>query len=282
MTITNIHGRREQLDSARVVSVINIAGIYDNGISNNGVEASIQGSTSTLVVDSVSLEDDDRLALIAQTNPAHNGMYKVTGIGTAFKLIRVNDFQSAHQMRAGQYFYTEAGAGSGPDTGAGLGFTLIEPSPTAVGIDAVTFVANAQTGGGGFFAFEETITQQEMSGVSPEHVLIAAPTPTAQFRIYAMWVAFSADLFTSTAPGGSTLEIDGGTALLAEMDLTLLRTDISNTAWGHSFLLGFFPTDAMNTLTLAGHGLVIHPASTSFADEAGGQFVISGLAEQIA
>ncbi len=130
------------LTPVRLVSSSNIAGTYYNGPNNNGVGATLTIAASSLTVDSVLVAVGDRILLHTQTSTYQQGIYVVTSIGSTVVLTRAEDQQSIEQMKAGQYVF--AGAGS---THAGNGYTLIEPLPQVIGIDAITFNADPSAGG---------------------------------------------------------------------------------------------------------------------------------------
>lgn len=123
----------QQLTSARVVDVANLAAVYLNGPLNNGVGATLTpAAPAALVIDGVTLALNDRVLLTAQTNANENGIYIVTS--TNWVLTRSADFQNIEQLKAGQFLSINAG------TAAGNIWVLVEPLPAHFGTDALTFV----------------------------------------------------------------------------------------------------------------------------------------------
>lgn len=123
----NVNGN---LTAARVVAEVNIAGAYFNGPSNNGVGATITGTASTLTIDSVVVNNGDRILLQAQSLANENGIYDAAISGVNFVLTRADDFQCAEQVREGFYIFIGAGTVNG-----GSCFVVVEPLPQTFGID---------------------------------------------------------------------------------------------------------------------------------------------------
>lgn len=130
------------LTPVRLVSTSNIAGTYYNGPNNNGVGATLTVAASSLTVDSVVVAVGDRILLQTQTATYQQGIYIVYSIGSTVVLQRAEDQQSLEQLKAGQY--VAVGAGS---VNAGNFFTLVEPLPQAIGVDAIVFNADPSAGG---------------------------------------------------------------------------------------------------------------------------------------
>lgn len=133
------------LTPVRLVSVANIAGTYNNGPSNNGVGATLTIAASSLTVDSVVAAEGDRILLQVQTNTNEQGIYIVKSIGTTVVLQRAADQQEAEQLKAG--LYVSVGAGS---LRAGNIYTVVEPLPAVMGIDATVWSADPSAGGVSF------------------------------------------------------------------------------------------------------------------------------------
>lgn len=130
------------LTPVRLVSTSNIAGTYYNGPSNNGVGATLTIAASSLTVDSVVCVVGDRLLLQTQTNTNEQGIYVVNSIGSTVVLQRAADQQNIEQMKAGQY--VSVGAGS---VSAGNFYSLVEPLPAQLGVNALVFNADPSAGG---------------------------------------------------------------------------------------------------------------------------------------
>lgn len=130
------------LTPVRLVSTSNISGTYYNGPTNNGVGATLTISASSLTIDSVLVKVGDRVLLQTQTNTNEQGIYVVNSIGSTVVLQRAADQQSAEQLKAGQY--VSVGAGS---VNAGNFYSLVEPLPAILGINALVFNADPSAGG---------------------------------------------------------------------------------------------------------------------------------------
>ena len=135
----------EGLSAVRVADTSNLAGIYFNGQTNNGVGATLTvTATGALVIDGVTLISGDSVLLQAQSSANENGIYLVsnpgaTGINPI--LTRRSDQQNIEQIRAGQY--VSVGAGS---LEAGNFYTVVEPLPARFGIDNFVFNADPSAG----------------------------------------------------------------------------------------------------------------------------------------
>ncbi len=133
------------LTPVRLVSVANISGTYYNGPNNNGVGATFTIAASSLTIDSVLAAVGDRILLQTQTNTYEQGIYIVKSIGSTVVLERSEDMQSREQMKAG--LYASVGAGS---LRAGNFYSLVEPLPNIIGVDAIVFNADPSAGGVSF------------------------------------------------------------------------------------------------------------------------------------
>ena len=133
------------LTPVRLASTSNVSGTYYNGPNNNGVGATLTIAASSLTVDSVVAKVGDRILLQTQSTTYQQGIYVVLSIGSTVVLQRASDMQSIEQMKAG--LYVAVGAGS---VNAGNFYTLVEPLPQAIGVDAITFNADPSAGGVSF------------------------------------------------------------------------------------------------------------------------------------
>lgn len=127
---------QQQLTGCQLVGSGNVAGVYFNGINNNGLGATITTSSPTLTLDSVPVNNNDSVLLTGQTSSFQNGIYVVSGVGSIVVLTRRPDFQSPSQMLPG--FFVPIAAGS---ANAGAIFILVSPQVQQVGVSAITFVA---------------------------------------------------------------------------------------------------------------------------------------------
>src|SRR3954471_21930507 len=82
-----------KMQSCRAASTATIAGTYANGTA--GVGATIAAGGTTLTVDGTAMANADRVLLKNQTAAANNGIYTVSGIGTAVVLTRSIDADTA-------------------------------------------------------------------------------------------------------------------------------------------------------------------------------------------
>lgn len=82
---------------------------------------------SSLKVDGVTLADGSRLLLKDQTDPVENGIYEVSGIGTAYVLTRSWDMASDSTAVSGSYIHVIGGTING-----GSSYTLTTPNPITV------------------------------------------------------------------------------------------------------------------------------------------------------
>lgn len=124
----------QQITGARLCSVSNIAGTYSNGASNNGIGATLTIAASTLTIDGVACVNDNSVLLTGQTNGYENGIYVVSGVGSAVVLTRRADFQEFTQMVPGYYLTIAAGSSL-----SGSIFTVVEPQVQFVGVDDIVF-----------------------------------------------------------------------------------------------------------------------------------------------
>ena len=124
----------QQITGVRACSVSNIAGTYNNGPSNNGIGATLTLAASTLTIDGVVIVNDNSVLLTGQTSAFQNGIYLVSGVGSAVVLTRRSDFQEFSQMVPGYYLTVAAGTSL-----SGSIFTVVEPQVQRVGVDAIVF-----------------------------------------------------------------------------------------------------------------------------------------------
>jgi hypothetical protein len=133
------------LTPVRLASTSNISGTYFNGTTNNGVGATLTVAASSLTIDSVACAVGDRVLLQTQTNTNEQGVYVVNSIGSTVVLQRSADQQNIEQMRGGMSIAVAAGS-----VNAGNFYTLVEPLPARLGIDALVFNADPSAGGVSF------------------------------------------------------------------------------------------------------------------------------------
>lgn len=159
------------LTPVRLVSIANIAGTYNNGPSNDGVGATLTIAASSLTIDSVVCVVGDRVLLQTQTATNEQGVYIVKSIGSTVVLQRSADQQEREQFKAGQYI--SVGAGS---LRAGNIYSVVEPLPNIVGIDAIVY--NSDPSGGGVTFSGGASTANALSVFSDTAGNIKAATTT--------------------------------------------------------------------------------------------------------
>lgn len=159
------------LTPVRLVSTTNLAGTYYNGPNNNGVGATLTIAASTLTIDSVLCMVGDRILLQTQTNTWEQGIYIVELIASTVVLQRAADQQCIEQMKAGEY--VAVGAGS---VNAGNFYTLVEPLPQTLGVDAIVFNADPSAAAVSFSG--GPATANELAVFSDTDGDIKAPTTT--------------------------------------------------------------------------------------------------------
>lgn len=161
------------LTPVRLASTSNIAGTYYNGPNNNGVGATLTVAASSLTVDSVVTAVGDRILLQTQTNTYEQGIYVVESIGSTVVLQRADDQQNVEQLKAGEY--VAVGAGS---VNAGNFYTLVEPLPQTIGVDAITFNADPSAGGVSFSGGASTANALPVFSDTSGNIKAATTTAT--------------------------------------------------------------------------------------------------------
>jgi len=205
------------LTPVRVVSTSNISGTYNNGPANNGVGATLTIAASSLTIDSVVCNVGDRVLLQTQTNTNEQGIYVVNSIGSTVVLQRSADQQSLEQMRAGQY--VSVGAGS---VNAGNFYSIVEPLPAILGVNALVFNADPSAGGVSF-----------SGGASTANALPVFSDTSGNIKAA-----------TTTVTLGQALSITG--ALTATGAIQSTTGNITAGSSGHAGTVTSFPATASN------------------------------------
>lgn len=161
------------LTPVRLVSTSNIAGTYYNGPNNNGVGATLTVAASSLTIDSVLCAVGDRVLLHTQTTTYQQGIYVVQSIGSTVVLERSDDQQNIEQLKAGEY--VAVGAGS---VNAGNFYTLVEPLPQVIGVDAIVFNADPSAGGVSFSGGASTANALAVFSDTSGNIKAATTTTT--------------------------------------------------------------------------------------------------------
>lgn len=133
----------QELNPVRVATDTNLAGLYYNGESNNGIGATLIYSFAPppLVIDSVTLKIGDRILLTNQTNAYENGIYDLVAEDElTTTLRRADDFNSPLNMTPTHTIKTQDGS-----VHKGISWIVTAPGVNQVGVDGITF----QRGGAG-------------------------------------------------------------------------------------------------------------------------------------
>ncbi len=91
---------------------------------------------ATLTIDGVSLSNLDRVLLKNQTLPAENGIYEITGLGTAYALARSSDANSSSAFKINMAVAISEGA-----VNADKIFQITSDVPIDLGVTSITFTA---------------------------------------------------------------------------------------------------------------------------------------------
>jgi len=203
------------LTPVRLVSTSNVAGTYYNGPNNNGVGATLTIAATSLTIDSVVANVGDRILLQDQTAAFQNGIYIVLSIGATVVLQRAEDMQNIEQMKAG--FYIFVGAGS---VQAGDAFTLIEPLPQNIGVDAITFSGVPAGGSVDFSGGPSTDNAIPVFSDTAGNIKAQTTTGTLGFGLTAATgniVATTGNLVAGSSGHAGTLSSFPGTATEGEL-----------------------------------------------------------------
>jgi hypothetical protein len=169
---------------ARVEAPANLPSTYDNGTSGVGATLTNSGTQVAIVIDGIALSSSDRVLVYQQTDPAHNGVYTVTTVGsvsTNWVLTRATDADSygpsdPDALGQGDAFFISAG-----DTGAGETYVMTTVGTITFGTTGIVFTQISATAiysaGAGL-----TLTGQEFSLNTP----VASATALATGRTIGM------------------------------------------------------------------------------------------------
>ncbi len=271
------------LTPVRLASTSNIAGTYYNGPNNNGVDATLTIAASSLTIDSVLCAVGDRVLLQTQTTTYQQGIYVVSSIAATVVLTRADDMQSIEQMKAGQY--VSVGAGS---VLAGNFYSLVEPLPQVIGVDAIVFNADPSAAGVSFSGGASTANALAVFSDTSGNIKAAS---TASTFGQALTIT-GALAVTGTIIGTSTLQgvnLKYGATPVAQVDpasctiaavagaantatVTIQLKDGSGTNMARIMPFKVYASSASNGLTLAS------AASTGFSVASGGLDLSNGTA----
>jgi hypothetical protein len=253
---------------ARVEAPANLPSTYDNGTSGVGATLTNSGTQVAIVIDGVALSSADRVLIYQQTDPAHNGVYTVTTVGsvsTNWVLTRATDADSygpsdPDALGQGDAFFISAG-----DTGAGETYVMTTVGTITFGTTGIVFTQISATAiysaGTGL-----TLTGQEFSLNTP----VASATALATGRTIGM----TGDVvWTSAAFDGSGNVT--GTATI-QPDSVALGTDttgnyVATGAVSGTGLSGSSSSEG-GTFTVTSNATALNTASTIVARDGSGNF----------
>ena len=253
---------------ARVEAPANLPSTYDNGTSGVGATLTNSGTQVAIVIDGVALSSADRVLIYQQTDPAHNGVYTVTTVGsvsTNWVLTRATDADSygpsdPDALGQGDAFFISAG-----DTGAGETYVMTTVGTITFGTTGIVFTQISATAiysaGAGL-----TLTGQEFSLNTP----VASATALATGRTIGM----TGDVvWTSAAFDGSGNVT--GTATI-QPDSVALGTDttgnyVATGAVSGTGLSGSSSSEG-GTFTVTSNATALNTASTIVARDGSGDF----------
>jgi hypothetical protein len=253
---------------ARVEAPANLPSTYDNGTSGVGATLTNSGTQVAIVIDGIALSSSDRVLVYQQTDPAHNGVYTVTTVGsvsTNWVLTRATDADSygpsdPDALGQGDAFFISAG-----DTGAGETYVMTTVGTITFGTTGIVFTQISATAiysaGAGL-----TLTGQEFSLNTP----VASATALATGRTIGM----TGDVvWTSAAFDGSGNVT--GTATI-QPDSVALGTDttgnyVADGAVSGTGLSGSSSSEG-GTFTVTSNATALNTASTIVARDGSGDF----------
>jgi hypothetical protein len=253
---------------ARVEAPANLPSTYDNGTSGVGATLTNSGTQVAIVIDGIALSSSDRVLIYQQTDPAHNGVYTVTTVGsvsTNWVLTRATDADSygpsdPDALGQGDAFFISAG-----DTGAGETYVMTTVGTITFGTTGIVFTQISATAiysaGAGL-----TLTGQEFSLNTP----VASATALATGRTIGM----TGDVvWTSAAFDGSGNVT--GTATI-QPDSVALGTDttgnyVATGAVSGTGLSGSSSSEG-GTFTVTSNATALNTASTIVARDGSGDF----------
>jgi hypothetical protein len=254
---------------ARVEAPANLPSTYDNGTSGVGATLTNSGTQVAIVIDGIALSSSDRVLVYQQTDPAHNGVYTVTTVGsvsTNWVLTRATDADSygpsdPDALGQGDAFFISAG-----DTGAGETYVMTTVGTITFGTTGIVFTQISATAiysaGAGL-----TLTGQEFSLNTP----VASATALATGRTIGM----TGDVVWTSAAFDGSGNVTGTATIQANS--VALGTDttgnyVESVANG-SYLTGGGAASEGAVLTLGVDATDLNTASKVVARDASGNFV---------
>jgi len=220
------------LTAVRVVDTSNLAGVYFNGFTNNGVGATLTvTATGVLTIDSVALNSGDSILLVGQTAANQNGIYLVSNPGaTGIQpiLTRRADQQNIEQIRAGQFVSVAAGT-----VNNGTIWTIVEPLPASFGISNMVWVdASGTTGTFGTSAFKAA-----SDNTSPTVASVEGPTIVNTIAVFSDTVGSIKDQAKANGTeAANAVTANGQAGVITTSALTTAGAGSYAITWTDSFI----------------------------------------------
>lgn len=270
-------------DPVRVESPVALTATYNNGTSGVGATLTNSGTQAALVIDGITLSLNDRVLVYNQTNPAHNGVYYVSDVGsvsTNWVLTRTTDTDSygasdPTALGTGDAFYVKEG-----NTGAGELYVMTTEGTITFGTTGILFsqISSAQiySAGSGLsldgvvFSHADTSSQASVNNSGTTYIqditldefghitaIGSAALPT--YDNYVSWTAADDDGTTFTITSGDTLTFDEGAVIdvnfTADDVLTFSHKDVTRTDTSSTASPGYGGTfNVVDSITTSSQG----------------------------
>jgi hypothetical protein len=221
------------LSAARVVDTANLAGVYFNGITNNGVGATLTvTATGVLTIDSVVVNSGDSVLLVAQTAANQNGLYLVSNPGaTGIQpiLTRRADQQNIEQIRAGQFVSVAAGTVNNATI-----WTVVEPLPAQFGISNFVWADASGTSG----TFGTAAFKAASDNTSPTVASVEGPTVINTIAVFSDTVGSVKDQTKANGTeAANAVTANGQAGVLTTSSLTTAGAGTYSITWTDSFIV---------------------------------------------
>ena len=295
---------------AQAATTANITATYNNGTA--GVGATLTTVAASLVVDGYTVVNGDRIIVKNQTDATQNGIYTVSGVGSAVVLTRTPDADTGLELNSAFAFVSNG------STNSNTGWVVTSPAPITIGTTNITLAqfsgAGSYTAGAGLTltggAFRVN-TDGSTTAIIGNNVVVAGGTAgktlVSTGATEATWGAISlapgSNAITGTLPvanGGTgavtfkaqSVLVGNGTSAISDItgtagQILLLDTfanpsfgniDLSNSATVGSTILGL-ANGGTNAALSAVAGAVTYSTSGALALSAAGtagQVLLSG------
>lgn len=213
-------------------STTNLVATYNNGTAGVGATLTNNATQAALMIDSYTVQLNDRLLIKDQTDQTQNGIYVTTDVGsvsTDWILTRAADFNTPELAANGAFVFIDNGTVNG-----GTGWVFVFPTGT-VTFGTSNIIWNKFTSAGGAYTAGTgiTVTGGSISanfdnvtiGVSSNQLIVRS-TSTANQVLLSSGVSGNAAAwsnFTNAAHGGLSGQTSGGNAA-SGLDLHALAT----------------------------------------------------------